>query len=519
MRYLYFALLALLFAAPAQAEWWVAETDHFVVYSESNAKDARAFAENLERFARAMRTMQNMPITPGKKPGRVTIYRTGTMTDIGRLYGDASSGVAGFYIPRASGSVAFAPAREERSRTPGVRDDDRQQLDSEGILFHEYAHSFMLQHFPAAYPAWYVEGFAEVYSTAKFLDNGVFRIGDPAYHRANQLLYDRPFPVKKLFEAKVKPEDTRHYYSVGWLLTHYLTFSPHRRGQLQRYLEAVNKGVPSDAAARQTFGDLDALNDELMKYMNSRLIGVEVKPANYVPPRVDIRQLTDAEAAIMPLKIRSDRGVDKKSAIAVASDARERAQRYPNDPFVQTELAEAELDADNLAAAEAAAKRALAADPASVDALNFLGQTEMKRAEKDPSHYATARSWFVKANHEDPDNAEALVENYMAFDKSGKPVPELAIIGLEHAYELAPFDPGVRLVLARQLLRENRGKSARALLFPLAYSAHGEKIREAAEKMLASIERNDLKAAIATASEQIDKADNEDDGKKGGKND
>lgn len=513
MRCLYFVLLAVLFAAPARADWWVADTDHFIVYSESNSKDARVFAERLERFAQAMRIMQKMPVTPGKKNGRLTIYRSGTISDIARLYGDASSSVAGFYIPRASGSVAFVPAHEERSTTPGVRDDDSRQLDSEGILFHEYAHSFMLQHFPAAYPAWYVEGFAEVYSTARFLDDGVFRIGDPAYHRAGQLLYDAPFPVWKLFEPKVKPEDTRHYYSVGWLLTHYLTFEPSRAGQLRTYLDAVNRGVASDKAAKDAFGDLDKLDAELQRYMNSRLRGVEVKPANYVPPRVEMRRLTDAEAAMMSSKMRSDRGVDKKSAPQVAAEARKRAEPYPNDPFVQVALAEAELDAENLDASQAAAHRALAADPANVAAMNFLGMAEMKRAEKDPAHYATAREWFVKANHQDPNNAQALVANYLAFDKSGKDIPELAIIGLEHAFELASFDAGVRLLLARQLIREGRGKAARTVISPVAFSAHGGDVQKAAEKMVASIDVNDLKAALATANEQVDKKDDDADGK------
>lgn len=458
----------------------------------------------------AMRTMQNMPVKPKQSAHRLTVYRSGDTTDIARLYGDIQSPVAGFFIPRASGSVAFVPARETVSRTPGTRDSGDGELKSEIILFHEYVHHFMMQYFPVAYPAWYIEGFAEVYSTAEFLDQGVFRIGKPANHRGMQLFYDVQYPVKKLFEAKQKPDDARHHYSIGWLLTHYLTFSPDRAGQLKKYLAAVSRGTASDEAARQSFGDLDKLDREVQRYMTSRLVGYEVKPAGCVAPQVKLRALTAAETAIIASKMRSKRGVNKKSAPRVASEARARANPYPNDPFVQTALEEAEFDADNLDAAKAAADRALAANPSAIDALIYMGMIDMKRAKKDASRYAAACTWFVRANRLQPNNPEPLINNYLAFDRAGsKKIPELAIIGLERAFELAPFDRNVRFLLARQLLREGRGKAARSVLSPVAFSAHGGRIKEAAEKMLVSIDGSDLKTAIGLADKQIESADDE----------
>lgn len=509
MRMLFGFLCVLLLTSPARAEWWVAETDHFIIYSEGKAKETEEFAVRLQRFAMAMRTMQNMPVKPSANNVRLTIYRWGTVSDIARLAGDPSGSVAGFFIPRASGSVAFVPARETFNSSPGARGSSDTLLGAETILFHEYVHHFMMQYFPAAYPAWYIEGFAEVYATTQFRDGGVFRVGDPANHRGMQLFYDVHFPVKKLFEAKQKPDDARHYYSIGWLLTHYLTFSPGRAGQLKKYLTAVNQGTPSADAARQVFGDLDKLDDEVQRYKRSRLMGYEVKPAGYVAPQVKLRALGDAERAIIATRIISKRGVDKKSAPRVASEARTKAQPYPNDAFVQTALTEAEFDAGNLDAAKAAADHVLAVEPATVAAINYRGLIELKRAEKDKSRYGAAREWFVKANKLEPNNPEPLINNYLAFDRAGGTIPELAIIGLERAFELAPFDRIVRFLLARQLLREGRAKSARTVLSPVAFTPHGGKVKEAAEKVLASIDGNDLKTAIGLANEQIEKADDE----------
>src|SRR3546814_12377860 len=78
------AMLAV-FASPAvRAEWWEAQTSHFVVYSESDKGDAEKFAALLERFDNALRTLQGMPI-PGPEVGaahRVQAYRTGDTDNI-----------------------------------------------------------------------------------------------------------------------------------------------------------------------------------------------------------------------------------------------------------------------------------------------------------------------------------------------------------------------------------------------------------------------------------------------------
>ena len=63
---------------------------------------------------------------------------------------------------KPAGAIAVVP---RNTGTDGV-------FTGQLVLFHEYAHHFMLQYAPAAYPAWYVEGFAEVVSTASFERKG-----------------------------------------------------------------------------------------------------------------------------------------------------------------------------------------------------------------------------------------------------------------------------------------------------------------------------------------------------------
>ncbi len=163
--------------------------------------------------------------------------------------------------------------------------------------------------------------------------DGSFHIGDPPNYRSD-LLFQSMLNVslERMLTSQNKPtgEDLYSWYSVGWLLNHYLTFEPSRQGQLKQYLRAIKDGVKPADAARQAFGDLDKLDREINRYKGSgKLRGIDVKIANYSPPVAKMRGLTPDEEAIMKVRIRSKAGVNKKLAPNAARDAREVAAKYP----------------------------------------------------------------------------------------------------------------------------------------------------------------------------------------------
>ena len=244
-------------AAPADATWRQASTDHFVIYSEDSSKVLNEFATNLERYDAAMRYIRRLPDHKPSPSNRLTIFVVRSVGAVEKLYGKGGSDVAGFYMGRATGSFAITP----RSSGGGSQYDLNEQI----VLLHEYAHHFMLQTYPGAFPAWLIEGFAEFNSTAKFEADGGVGIGLPANHRAYALAA-RPMKMEKLLVATVgglKREEVEPLYARGWLLTHYLTFDPGRKGQLTTYIAAINNGTGSLEAAKKAFGDLDRLDRDL----------------------------------------------------------------------------------------------------------------------------------------------------------------------------------------------------------------------------------------------------------------
>ncbi len=510
MRGLILLLSLIVFAAPAHAEWWEARTAHFIIYSQDSKRDTRAFATELERYDNALRSLQSTKFEPLTEDWqKVTIYRFGDVGEIGRL---AHAPAAGFYIPRLE-PVAFTPVRDSKNLGSIVHRDSRTELDPKAVLFHEYTHHFMLRYFPAGYPSWYIEAFAETLATIDLHDDGSFHVGNPPNWRADALFHGMmTVTPQSLLASTSKPdaEDWYGYYTVGWLMNQYLTFEPTRKGQLQEYLKLVASGVPSGEAARQAFGDLDELASEINHYKSKgKLYGADVRPANTAPPKVTMRKLTDAEEAILPVRVHSKAGVTHSEAGGVASDARSVAARFPNSLPVQLELAEAEFDDHNLDAAEAAADRAIALAPGSAEALIWKGRVLLERGKTDKRYLPQARTWFAKAHNLDRLHPAPLYYNYLTYFYEGGRIPEPALVGLEHAYLAAPHYRDLRLVLSRQLLSERKALLARDILLPLALNPHESKVQKNLNEVIKLIDAKKTQEAYTALAKEMARQEEE----------
>ncbi len=488
------ALAAAWLPTSAEARWRQASSTHFVIYSEESPESLRKFAERLERYDAAMRLVRNLPDLDPGTANRLTIYMVSDVGAVRRLHGKGSD-AAGFYIPRASGSLAIVPRR-------GLGSSEF-DLTQEGVLLHEYAHHFMFENYPIAFPSWYIEGFAEFHSTSQVEPDGSVGVGRPALHRAYGLMSGNPLPIDKMMALgteRLSPEKSEAIYGRGWLLTHYLTFSETRKGQLSKYLKALNSGKKGVEAATMAFGDLKVLDREVDKYMMQKRMSYLKLPGDKLKVgRIEVGELSDGEDAVMELKIRSQRGVDDKAAKALLPLMRKAAAPFPDDPAVQVTLAEAEYDARNYKEAVAAADRALARNPKLVDALVYKGRAFMAMAEgaaDKPKAIAQGRKWIAAANRADPDDPEPLLLFYTSFLAADAKPTANAVMGLNTAFQLAPRDRGLRMLVARQYLVEGKAEEARAVLGPIAFDPHSGEVGAAAAAIVGEIEKNGAAAGL-----------------------
>jgi tetratricopeptide (TPR) repeat protein len=199
--------------------------------------------------------------------------------------------------------------------------------------------------------------------------------------------------------------------------------------------------------------------------------------------------------------MQSDRGVNLKDAKALVPQFRRAAAPFPADPSVQASLAEAEYDAGNLAEAEAAADRAIAAEPGNVDALTYKAMVAMARAEADPA--ANAATWrpvrqrILAINKTDPDDPFPFILFFRSFAAEGAEPTANAVTGLLRAFELAPYDEGLRQTVGYRHLQDGKADAARAALAPIAYNPHGGERAAAMQAVVDALDSGGAPAALA----------------------
>jgi hypothetical protein len=487
------AALVILMPVSANATWHEARTEHFIIYADQKPEELREFAQRLERFDRAVRTVRRMKDPPLTDSNRLTIFVLSDLYAIGKLAG--GYGVAGFYIPSAAGSVAFVPKRAGSKK-------QKWDLDAEAVFFHEYAHHLQLQQSDLALPTWVTEGFAEFFGPTQLRDDGSVVLGAVPTYRASGLFNYSDLSIEEMVgaDSRINGFEYALMYGRGWLLTHYLTFSHSRRGQLDRYAAQIQQGVPPIEAARSAFGDLTQLNKELYGYIRQKTLPHLILSSSQLPTgAINIKPLATGEDEMMGVFIRSKRGATRKTAADIALSARKIAGPYPGSPFVQTALAEAELDAGNLAAAEAAADRALAAEPSRLGALILKGRAQMESARRSPreADWSAIRKWFLKANKIDPEAAEPLLLFYQTYLYAGERPSGNAMNGLLYSLVLAPQDEKLRMTVVRQMLVDGRTQDAQRYFAPFAFEPHySRNQREASAKTMAALTSGDQPEAL-----------------------
>ena len=515
----------------ALSKWKLAESDHFQIFGEGDEKYLSKLSGRLEAVHYLLKLATGMEEPADQKIVKVKVFVVDGISDVRRLIGNPDSNAAGYYDPQLAGPISVIPKSTGSDGT----------FSGELILFHEYTHHFMLQYQAAAYPAWYVEGFAEIASTVSFEREGAITFGKAAKHREGELRYTKRYPAAKMVDGrfvKEKPNAEGWGYGDAWALTHYLTFSDKRRGQLAAYLRAINAGQ-NFAEASKVFGDLNALTRELNIYIEGGSFPYKAPP---LPPEVEkaptINPLTVVEADFLEdhivmerlaristreeyeawSKMREKQGrplkKDFEAYLKEETEARDnwmkeldrRVARFANDPYAWTVKAHAECMAKKYSACLSSADRALGLKSDDWRAQLRKAQALVGLASQadDGARVALAkdgRKWALQANKNNPTAHEPLLVYYESFGAERKMVPANAIDSLNQVVETIPQINETRLMLGRELIARKQIPAARKVLQPLAFSPHDSVEQAMAQALLDQIADGTTEASQASSSE------------------
>jgi hypothetical protein len=470
------ALAASLAATAARAEWHQATSNNFIVYSQSSAEDAHDFAAKLERFHYVLRTFHR--ITATTMPNKLRVFLFSSAGAVGRQAGGAS--IAGYYVPDSRGLMLVGTSAHSSNGNGDPRSAQSiANLEPESILLHEYTHHFMFQYFPAAYPTWYSEGFAEFWGATRFGPNDSVEVGLPAEHRFSTFEGLGWLPLDRLLRIHNYQEaggaNVFLLYAEGWLLVRYTFEHQERQRQLQAYLRLINNGTDYADAARQAFPDLGAFNSELFSYAGTgRFNALHLNFRTIDVGPITVSTPGPAEQALMTQEIKLSQGYPQREATEFAAEVRGIAARFPNDPFALRMVMESAYLAGDTAGALAAANQLLAVDPNNARALTTRGMIQVAglaaAQNRDPAAWNAAREPLIRAKRVAPRDPIVLRAFYRGFAMQGGLPSEDAQNALYDAMELAPSDGEIRYELARDFEQRHMIPEAIAIIRPEANS-------------------------------------------------
>jgi tetratricopeptide (TPR) repeat protein len=489
-------MFALLACATARADWLEASTENFVIYSDGSEASLREFTTKVEQFDQVLRIITG--IKPEHFGPRLKIYIARNERDVRELMSREMRNVAGFYTTSLRGAVAVIN-RSKPSSQFGI--------SGEEVLFHEYAHHFMLQHAAVVYPAWYVEGFAEYVAGADFDKKDRIVVGKAPPNRVWSLVQEPWIKSARLFGpmSDLSERERLMLYAQGWLLTHYLFHDNRRSDQFGKFLQAMAKGESQIPAFERDLGmTLPELDKELRRYFEklkrSKISMPTIDTSVLLVPPISIRALDAAESAGLELSIVIRDSLPPEKQTELIAKAEEYASKYANRPQALLLSAEAYFACERYAEAKALALRGLALDPSMQRAQVVAAAADMYALARDDKLTAEAakpfRTSFVKANRANPNDPLALYYFYQSFSLAGqKPSPNAAD-GLAAVLSLVPQDSNVRLMLGYYLAKTNEPAKARNVLAPLAFAPHGGGASKSAQDLLAELPQIPTPASV-----------------------
>ena len=472
------ALIALLFATmPASAAWRKAETANFILYSEASEEKVREQAALLEDYHWFLRLLTAVDDPPA--PNKLRVYLMRSRGQL-RQVRDVPEGVKGFYTATPSGIAAFV---DDGGGTWGGGDDE--------VLFHEIAHHFMLQYRPVAYPAWFVEGFAEYVMTTNIKGANI-DFGLPSAARLAWLKNARWLPFERvLFEGSGGSREERSlFYAQSWLLAHYLMRDEGRREKFKAYVTALNQGVPPLEAFTAQFGDVKSFGRAVeayarrdMTYSRFTRKSVAAAPAiRLVPLPASAEELLPSEAALYV-------GQKDQYAQRVLAKVRAEAAKHPGDAYARRVLATAEVLHGDPARGEALLDELLKASPEDADLLYLKGMRYVLAGRADEAQrralFKQARPWFVKVHKADPNHWRALARYGESLTTESSFATQNTLDILLKAQQLAPQVAELTMNAANLLLVRGHPEEAEALILPLASHPHNSQLAADAQALLA----------------------------------
>ena len=458
LGWLLFLLAVVTASAGEKTENWLEVTSqHFVVITNGNEKQARHTADQFERMRLVFHNLfPKMDVDPAAP---IVVIAVKDEKDFRALEPEAYLGkgaleLAGLFLRAADKNYILL-----RLDAPGNH--------PYASVYHEYTHlltSKMLEWLPL----WLSEGWAEFYENTDIRDKEV-DLGESSWGNVQLLRDNRLLPLATLFAVDYKSpyyhqEDKGTiFYAESWALTHYLMVKAwqQHKDPIGDYLKLVSQGVDSVTAGTSALGDLKQLEKNLDQYVHQpsftafKMPGsTEVDDSAFKVQSLTIIQANTVRADFLAYNGRT------KDARALLDGI---LHSDPNNVAAHETMGYMEFREGRLEEAQKRYEEAVKLDSQSYLANYYYAAIAMNRGQSGADIDAQIESSLQKAIKLNPSFAPAYDQLAVLYAMRHKNLDQAHMLTLE-AIQLDPGNLNFRMNAANVLLTMRRESDAIAVL-------------------------------------------------------
>lgn len=435
------------------SDWFRAESQHFVVYSDTKREHVSQLLKKLERFDYLLRLYATSD-TPAEAEPKLTLYYQANIRDLKKIDKNQPSYAIGLYNSCELGVQGFA-AHMFYGVNPDISLEKQPENEGLSYIFEAYARHFLYHHTDIRGPHWYIDGFAQYFANTRFSDTEtvlgippksirdylMFISGGNTYYSLNykDILLDNESKGHNVAgEAGVRLE----FQAKAWALTHYILSSDDNIRRFRTYNQLVATGTEQTKAFEQSFGvPVKKLGTHLWKYKRQSAEGLKLnltagadQDIQFVGLPMAANKLALADAAIKSCPIPA---IGKSLLQDISSEAK----KYPTSDYAQTILSRAQINWGDAKTTLPYLTSAAKGDNA--EAFYLLGMAQLRLAnesqgEEQKNYLTSARTNLLKASNLHPASAEIFYGYFQAGLRTQEMPSEETLDAAIKARKLAP---------------------------------------------------------------------------------
>lgn len=462
------------------SSWFKAESQHFIVYSDTSRQRVTQLLDNMERLDFLLRVYTKAYLKSQPREPKLTLYYHSDAGALAAHAGRPPADAIGLYNSCVAGVQAAGVQLDPIPQPDNAQLVTAPPNDTLSFLFEGYARHFLYRHTDIRAPLSFIEGFAQYFANTRFSDSQLAVGKTPLNvgHYLNfiedghrySLNYEDVFADNDskgsnyAGEAGVKLE----FAARSWLLTHFMLSNEENRTRMARYLNLANRGTPAAQAFETAYGiKVDQVGDMLWRYRRGSVKVMQVEVPTLPAAQVAFTGLpnTVGDYVMMDAALKACPGRGAGEALLRKMNAHPGGT--PSHPLARLAVSRAQVDWGDPQDAITPLEALVREDQGNAEARYLLGLAHLRAANRQQGATRNATLDTARRHLADAVNAGQAEAAYALLRTeldSGEDLTDMALTAAELAWDTGrEVSEYVRVAALMHAYAGNSAKSRQAL--------------------------------------------------------